>query len=62
MAARLQAIAQPGQVVIGGATCDALGDRARTVPLGDLEVAGRRQTVRAYVVESLAPVANEGRP
>lgn len=53
VAARLQSIAQPGQVVIGGATRDALGDRARTQLLGDLEVAGRRQTVRAYVVEEL---------
>jgi class 3 adenylate cyclase len=53
VAARLQTIAQPGQVVIGGTTRDALGDRARTVLIGDLDVAGRRQTVRAYIVESL---------
>ncbi len=54
VAARLQTVAKPGQVVIGGATRDALGDRARTVLIGDLEVAGRRQKVRAYAVESLA--------
>ena len=54
VAARLQSIATPGQVVVGGATRDALGDRARTTLIGDLEVAGRRQKVRAYVVESLA--------
>jgi len=53
VAARLQTIAQPGQVVIGGATRDALGDRARAVLIGDLEVTGRRQTVRAYMVEEL---------
>jgi class 3 adenylate cyclase len=53
VAARLQTIAQPGQVVIGGATFDALGDRAQTLLIGDLDVAGRRQKVRAYLVESL---------
>ncbi|WP_308195679.1 adenylate/guanylate cyclase domain-containing protein [Dactylosporangium sp. AC04546] len=53
VAARLQTIAEPGQVVIGGATYDALPavEQARTVLLGDLEVKGRRQTVRAYVVQ-----------
>jgi class 3 adenylate cyclase len=54
VAARLQTVARPGQVVIGGATRDALGDRARATFIGDLEVAGRRQTVRAYAVESMA--------
>jgi class 3 adenylate cyclase len=53
VAARLQTIAEPGQVVIGGATRDALGPGARTVLIGDLEVAGRRQPVRAYRVEAL---------
>jgi class 3 adenylate cyclase len=53
VAARLQTIASPGQVVIGGATRDALGERARTVHIGDLEVAGRRAKVRAYLVEEL---------
>jgi class 3 adenylate cyclase len=54
VAARLQSIAQPGQVVIGGATRDALGDRVQAELIGDLEVAGRRQKVRAYVVQSLS--------
>ena len=49
VAARLQTLAEPGQVVIGEATCDALGaTRCAVEPLGDLEVKGRRQTVRAY--------------
>jgi class 3 adenylate cyclase len=52
VAARLQTIAEPGQVVIGGATFDALRDVV-AIPLGELEVKGRRQTVRAYVVESM---------
>ncbi|WP_432833168.1 adenylate/guanylate cyclase domain-containing protein [Dactylosporangium sp. CA-092794] len=53
VAARLQTIAEPGQVVIGGATYDAVADRVVATPLGDLEVKGRRQTVRAYAVETL---------
>ncbi|GAA2330131.1 hypothetical protein GCM10010170_007900 [Dactylosporangium salmoneum] len=54
VAARLQTIAEPGQVVVGGATYDALAGRVTATPLGDLEVKGRRQTVRAYAVENLA--------
>jgi class 3 adenylate cyclase len=54
VAARLQTIAEPGQVVIGGVTYDAIAERATATPLGELEVKGRRQTVRAYVVETLA--------
>jgi class 3 adenylate cyclase len=54
VAARLQTVAEPGQVVIGGATYDAVADRVTATPLGDLEVKGRRQTVRAYSVENLA--------
>ena len=53
VAARLQTIAEPGQVVIGGATYDAVAGRVTATPLGDLEVKGRRQTVRAYAVENL---------
>jgi adenylate cyclase len=52
VAARLQTLAQPGQGVIGGATRDALGAAPGLVltPLGDLDVKGRRQAVRAYSV------------
>jgi class 3 adenylate cyclase len=53
VAARLQTLAEPGQVVIGDATRAELGDTAKIKPLGDLEVKGRRQPVRAYIVESL---------
>ncbi|UWZ50198.1 adenylate/guanylate cyclase domain-containing protein [Dactylosporangium matsuzakiense] len=53
VAARLQTIAEPGQVVIGGVTYDAIAGRVTAKPLGELEVKGRRQTVRAYVVEAL---------
>jgi class 3 adenylate cyclase len=54
VASRLQTIAHPGQVVIGGATRDSLGDRALTSFIGDVDVAGRREKVRAYVVETMA--------
>ncbi len=53
VAARLQTIAQPGQVVIGEATARELDGRVRTVLIGDIEVAGRRQKVRAYRVEAM---------
>jgi adenylate cyclase len=53
VAARLQTVAEPGQVVIGGATYDAVADRVTAIALGELEVKGRRQTVRAYAVENL---------
>jgi Adenylate cyclase, family 3 (some proteins contain HAMP domain) len=53
VAARLQSIAQPGQVVIGDATREALGDEVQAELIGDLEVAGRRQKVRAWLVQGL---------
>jgi adenylate cyclase len=54
VAARLQTLAEPGQVVIGAATRDAIGAAVSVRALGDLEVKGRRQTVRAFVVEAMA--------
>jgi adenylate cyclase len=50
VAARLQGLAEPGQVVIGESTRRAIGDALPVVPLGDLTVKGRQQPVRAYVV------------
>jgi class 3 adenylate cyclase len=50
VAARLQGLAEPGQVVIGEATLLELGDTLRVRPLGELTVKGRQQPVRAYVV------------
>jgi adenylate cyclase len=54
VAARLQSLAEPGQVVVGEATLrrldlDALPARVRS--LGDLTVKGRIAPVRAYAVE-----------
>ncbi|HLL67647.1 MAG TPA: adenylate/guanylate cyclase domain-containing protein [Micromonosporaceae bacterium] len=53
VAARLQTLAEPGQVVIGDATRQAVGPALAVSPLGDLMVKGRQQPVRAYVVNGL---------
>lgn len=53
VAARLQGLAEPGQVVIGEATLRAIGDAVEVEPLGDLAVKGRAGTVRAYVVRGV---------
>src|SRR6185436_20015312 len=45
VASRLQTLAEPGQVIIGGATFDAIAGKVTATPLGDLEVKGRRQAV-----------------
>nr|WP_246002482.1 adenylate/guanylate cyclase domain-containing protein [Allorhizocola rhizosphaerae] len=49
VAARLQTLASPGEVIIGEQTMLAAGVRA-AIPLGDLQVKGRVQPVRAYRV------------
>lgn len=54
VAARLQGIAEPGQVVIGAATLAALGDRASFEPLGELTLKGKSETVAAYLVTGLS--------
>ena len=48
VAARLEGQADPGEVVIGGATCRALGDLAQVRALGRLHVKGRTEAVEAY--------------
>lgn len=52
-AARLQALAEPGTVVIGAATYRALGVPADVRPLGELILKGKSETVHAYVLNSL---------
>jgi adenylate cyclase len=54
VAARLQTIAEPGKVVIGEATLQALHGSATVEPLGELTVKGRQQPVKAYVVTGLS--------
>ena len=54
LAARLQAAAEAGQVVIGEPTRRALGDLARVEPLGDLELKGKREPVPAFALVSIS--------
>lgn len=53
VAARLQAMAQPGTVVIGQTTLDQLGGTADVTPLGELRLKGKEDTVPAYVLHGL---------
>jgi class 3 adenylate cyclase len=53
VAARLQSVAHPGQVVIGGDTHDQLNGGDEVTPLGEFGVKGRRQSVTAYVLHGL---------
>jgi class 3 adenylate cyclase len=48
LAARLQSAAEPGEVVLGQATHEALRDRAETTPIGELELKGKSAPVTAY--------------
>jgi adenylate cyclase len=55
VAARLQTLAEPGQVVIGASTFDAAAPAGvRAVALGELTVKGRTRPVRAYAVTGIA--------
>jgi class 3 adenylate cyclase len=54
VAARLQALAEPGTVVIGSATLDQLGPGAEVDPLGALSLKGKQQPVDAFVLRALA--------
>jgi class 3 adenylate cyclase len=53
VAARLQALAEPGTVVIGEATRRALGDHAQLSALGALTLRGRQNPVEAFVLHAL---------
>nr|WP_240973757.1 adenylate/guanylate cyclase domain-containing protein [Nonomuraea sp. FMUSA5-5] len=54
VAARLQALAEPGTVVIGETTYQQLGDDAKVKSLGALNLKGKEELVTAYVLEGLA--------
>jgi class 3 adenylate cyclase len=53
VAARLESIAQPGQVLIGGATYELIRDVAVAHRIGEVEVKGRDQPVETYLLEDL---------
>jgi class 3 adenylate cyclase len=52
VAARLQAVAEPGQVVVSAATTNALSEEHELRGLGPRELKGKDQPVDAYVVLS----------
>ncbi len=54
LAARLQGLAGPGQVVIGLRTCEALGRAADVEPRGPVLVKGKREPVPAYLLRGVA--------
>jgi adenylate cyclase len=53
VAARLEGQARAGEVVIGEATCTALGGSANVEDLGELPIKGKERPVRAFVLRSL---------
>jgi class 3 adenylate cyclase len=53
VAARLEALAEPGQVVIGARTRSEIGDAATITALGAVSVKGREQPVDAFVLHEL---------
>jgi class 3 adenylate cyclase len=53
VAARLEALAEPGQVVIGSRTRSQIGDAATVTALGTVPVKGREQPVDAFVLHAL---------
>jgi class 3 adenylate cyclase len=59
IAARLQSLAQPGQVVLGPSTSATLGPAARVSEPGRVKVKGKREPVRICVLHELV-VAQTG--
>jgi adenylate cyclase len=53
VAARVQAAAKPGQVLLGPATYEQVRDVATVQPLGPVELKGKREPVELYVLEEL---------
>ena len=54
LAARLQAAAEPGRVVIGSATHAALAGVGVFEPLGPLDLKGKSELVEAFVLVELS--------
>ncbi len=56
VAARLEGVAEPGTVVVGGTTFEAVKEGVRVEPLGDLELKGKEHRVAAYRLLAVHPV------
>jgi class 3 adenylate cyclase len=59
VAARLQGLAEPGQVVVGEATLRAIDGEVQATSLGELTVKGRVAPVPAFVVTSMGATPEE---
>jgi adenylate cyclase len=55
LAARLEELAEVGQVVIGPATYQAIADVAIAHPLEEIEIRGKRERVAPWVLDGLHP-------
>ena len=53
LAARLQTVAAPGQVVLGEPTYEAIRENAQAEPTGELDVKGKAAPVAAYILIAL---------
>jgi class 3 adenylate cyclase len=53
LAARLQTAAEPGQVVLGAATYEAIRSELEAHPIGELEIKGKAVPVVAYLLVGL---------
>ena len=54
VAARLQALAEPGRVVIGSLTAEHLGSHAVTEPIGEVPLKGKSEPVEVFRLVSVA--------
>lgn len=54
LAARLESLAEPGQVILGASTAAALGCAARVSSRGSVQVKGKRDAVEVFVLHGLA--------
>jgi class 3 adenylate cyclase len=54
VASRLETSGEPGTVVIGQSTYEAIADRATVHPLGALELKGKAEPTVAYRLERLS--------
>jgi len=57
VAARLEQVAAPGEIVVGELTRRLIGQAGRLEALGDLEVKGKREPIAAFRLHEIAPPA-----
>jgi hypothetical protein len=62
VAARLQSTAEPGMIVIGGATARKVGGRFLLAPLGHLTIRGRESPVEAWRLLRARPAGPRSKP